>query len=253
MGFLSPPPHPRHVPVGASIAGSQLTGQGVICRAWPWLPGFPERAHTQPTRTCTGEPSQSPSEFAAESPCSRQLCPGPPHPFAQDRTWTLESSRHAGLEPALSPSLPICEMGVMSECQGHISCRVSHLFNARAQPRHLKVGLQPPREPCSQEQAVCSAQAGVLAAAPFSAPAAVAPDLCPLPQLGVQLKKGGMFENIFPELLLQFATALGARQWMPALPLGGRGPAPALQGVRVTHGAASPPLPTLSKACVHAC
>lgn len=52
---------------------------------------------------------------------------------------------------------------------------------------------------------MCGAQAGVLAAAPFSAPAA--PDLCPLPQLGVQLKKGGIFENIFPELLLQFVTA----------------------------------------------
>ena len=114
-------------------------------------------------------------------------------------------SPHATLL-ALSPSLLICEMGVMSECQGHISCQVSHL-NAHPRPRHLKVGLQPPREPCSQEQAVCGAQAGVLAAAPFSAPAAVAPDLCPLPQLGVQLKKGGMFENIFPELLLQFVTA----------------------------------------------
>ena len=77
-------------------------------------------------------------EFIAESRCSGELCPGPPHPFTQDRTWALESSRHAGLEPALSLSLPICEMEVMSECQGHISCRVSHLFNAHAQPRAFK-------------------------------------------------------------------------------------------------------------------
>ena len=34
--------------------------------------------HSPHAPACTGEPSQSPSEFAAESPCSGELCPGPP-------------------------------------------------------------------------------------------------------------------------------------------------------------------------------
>lgn len=134
-----------------------------------------------------------------------------PHPFTQDRTWALESSRHAGLEPALSPSLPICEVGVMSECQGHISCRVSHLFNARARPQHLKVGLQPPREPCSQEQCAVH-RLGCWQLPPFLPQPQWLQTCVPCPNLGFSSRKGGCFDNIFPELLLQFLAAPGARQ-----------------------------------------
>ena len=37
----------------------------------------------------------------------------------------------------------------------------------------------------------------------------------PCPDLGFSSRKGEFFENILPELLLQFVTVPGTRQWMP--------------------------------------
>ena len=144
-------------------------------------------------------------------------------------------------------------MGVMSECQGHISYRVSHLFNARARPQHLKVGLQPLREPCSQEQCAMH-RLWCWQLLPFLPQAQWLQSCVPFTTLWFSSRKGECFENIFPELLLQFVTAPGAQRWMPALLLGGRGLAPALQGVRVTHWGRCLPLflPSARLVCTHA-